>query len=394
MRTAGTRLPALDGYRGLAAVAVLTTHVGYMTGTSTDGRLAPVLSRLDIGVAIFFVLSGFLLFSPAVARWLDGRPPPSARRYLRHRAVRILPLYWATLVLAAVAVRRQDDWTLEQTLVQAGLLQSFRPQDQTLGLTQMWSLSAEVVFYLALPLMGAALLRRHHSLRRVLAGIAALGLAGLAFRSAAATGLGPLDDQDSLQMFAHLDWFAAGMGLAVLRGAAERDRAAPGGRLAEALAVLPGWCLVGALSLFAIATTPLAGPRQLTPPTGMENLAKHVLYLGVAVLLVLPVVLARDSWLHRALSTAPLLRLGELSYGIFCLHLVVLEVLFDLSDLELFSGRLWAVWPSALLLSVAAAWLARQLIERPTARLRGGAGPEAPRATRPPTPAPTGPAAR
>src|SRR4051794_41795500 len=58
---------------------------------------------MDAGVALFFVLSGFLLYRPFVAARLDGRPAPSAGRYLRRRLLRILPPFWlALLVMGAL----------------------------------------------------------------------------------------------------------------------------------------------------------------------------------------------------------------------------------------------------------------------------------------------------
>ena len=59
--------PALDALRAIAVLAVLTTHVAFQTGTTVNAWLGPVYARLDVGVAIFFVLSGYLLGRPFVA---------------------------------------------------------------------------------------------------------------------------------------------------------------------------------------------------------------------------------------------------------------------------------------------------------------------------------------
>ena len=74
------RLPALDALRAVGAAAVVGTHVSFATGATADPRWGGLLSRLDVGVAIFFVLSGFLLFRPyahAAAHGArpSGRPP-------------------------------------------------------------------------------------------------------------------------------------------------------------------------------------------------------------------------------------------------------------------------------------------------------------------------------
>jgi len=54
-------LPAVEGMRACAAIGVVITHVAFQTGHSSgvDGRL---FGRFDLAVAVFFALSGFLLW--------------------------------------------------------------------------------------------------------------------------------------------------------------------------------------------------------------------------------------------------------------------------------------------------------------------------------------------
>ncbi len=61
----GTRrtYPALDGIRAIAALAVVGTHAAYWTGNYRETTVGLLLARLDFGVALFFVLSGFLITS-------------------------------------------------------------------------------------------------------------------------------------------------------------------------------------------------------------------------------------------------------------------------------------------------------------------------------------------
>ena len=66
--------PVLDTLRAVGALAVLTTHVAFQSGAYVrHGVWGALLSRLDVGVAIFFVLSGFLLSRPYLARAPDRR---------------------------------------------------------------------------------------------------------------------------------------------------------------------------------------------------------------------------------------------------------------------------------------------------------------------------------
>src|SRR6266581_4390650 len=82
------RFPLSDGLRGIAAVSVLVVHTWLFTGGF--GGLQPSLPnrfvvRLDAMVAIFFMLSAFLLYRPMIAHRGGGPPPPGAADYLRRR---------------------------------------------------------------------------------------------------------------------------------------------------------------------------------------------------------------------------------------------------------------------------------------------------------------------
>src|SRR5664279_2258570 len=93
-----SRLPALDGVRAAAALAVLTTHVAFQTASVARGPFGALQGRLDCGVAVFFALSGFLLARP----WILGTSPTTAQYFLC-RAARILPAYWLAMVVAVIA---------------------------------------------------------------------------------------------------------------------------------------------------------------------------------------------------------------------------------------------------------------------------------------------------
>jgi peptidoglycan/LPS O-acetylase OafA/YrhL len=84
----------------LAALLVLGTHAAFATGKLTHGYLGLVYARLEIGVPIFFVLSGFLLFRPWVRAAAAGLAAPSVRHYARRRLRRIMPAYLVTVLLA------------------------------------------------------------------------------------------------------------------------------------------------------------------------------------------------------------------------------------------------------------------------------------------------------
>jgi len=98
--------PCFDAFRFFGMTMVLLVHAGFATRPWVQANLPAwtqaILQRMDVGVAVFFVLSGFLLFRPFVARQLAGKPPMRARTFLRRRSLRVLPGYWFALTVCVV----------------------------------------------------------------------------------------------------------------------------------------------------------------------------------------------------------------------------------------------------------------------------------------------------
>ena len=80
-----TKLDGFDGLRALAALTVLTYHVALSRGFAPAGSLAPLLWELKGGVAIFFVISGALLYLPYARAIRDGGDLPGWRAYALRR---------------------------------------------------------------------------------------------------------------------------------------------------------------------------------------------------------------------------------------------------------------------------------------------------------------------
>ena len=75
-RQAHGQYPGLDGWRVLAAFGVLVCHLAFAAGFSNARFWGPLVRRADVGVAVFFVLSGFLLYRPFLRALLDARARP------------------------------------------------------------------------------------------------------------------------------------------------------------------------------------------------------------------------------------------------------------------------------------------------------------------------------
>src|SRR2546421_5803279 len=97
------RFALFDGLRAIAALSVLVYHVGYYS-RANEGQagLSPYLARLNIGVAVFFLISGFLLYPPMLLWGLRKGPPVRFGDYARRRGLRVVPAYWVALVALAI----------------------------------------------------------------------------------------------------------------------------------------------------------------------------------------------------------------------------------------------------------------------------------------------------
>src|SRR5207302_4635059 len=118
-----THFPAFDGLRAVAALLIVVVHTAFTSGfTDRSGRWGPLTARAEIGVAAFFLISGFLLYRPFVNARLAGKPGPSLREFARRRFLRIFPLYWVVLTVVAVLgeahIHGSQGWVLHYSLLQ------------------------------------------------------------------------------------------------------------------------------------------------------------------------------------------------------------------------------------------------------------------------------------
>ncbi|WP_367125470.1 acyltransferase family protein [Streptomyces phytohabitans] len=369
----------IEGWRGLAALSTVVFHVWQQYYRyDAQGAHAPLdnpylaaLISLEV-IDLFFVTSAYLLTISYARAAIDGGSVRPASAFLFRRAVRIVPLYFLA-VLVVWATRNPTlpgDWL---DLVEHLTFTHVFDRDRifyTLG--PAWSLSLEVIFYLALVAIGPLAIRGCRALRtrraRVIAcasGCLALFVIPVAWIALAHYGW----------HVPHTDWpvyfgpqarfggFAAGMGLAVLKVAlGDRGRVGPG--VATALTVS------AALGLYWLSYD--SAPENAT--FMFYHPAASVLW---AVMLYGTVHVARRVPAHGLLRSRALTWVGLVSYSLFIWHEPVLLQLYD-------SGLLptdQSAYPLAALIvlavSLPVAWASYWLVEYPSSllgRLKDNAG--------------------
>jgi len=350
------RVASLTGIRAVAALLVVGTHAAYTTGKYTHGYWGLVGSRMEIGVPIFFVLSGFLLFRPWVKSAATGGPPPSLSRYAWHRVRRIMPAYVITVLFAYVLYHFRTagpnpghTWlglVRNLTLTQIycnGYLGKYLHQ----GLTQMWSLAVEAAFYVVLPVLAYLLLalicRGRWQPRLLLAALAALMLISPGWLILVHTDHW-FPDGARLWLPTYLAWFLAGMVLAVLQAMGVRGY----GFVAIPLALIS----------YFIVSTPIAGAPTTSPATLSEALFKTGFYAVIAALAVAPLALGDHGSYARLLATRPMVWLGEISYEIFLIHLITMEfAMVYVVRAHVYTGSMLYLFIATLVLTLPLAWL-------------------------------------
>jgi len=159
MQAGEPRMARIESLRAIAALGVLFAHC---YGTAHGYRAvvyATFLHRILLGggllLALFFALSGYLLFWPFVRRDYAGAGPVDLGRYARNRVLRIAPLYYVAVVILLLV--REHGGSAEQWWRFGLFAESL--SSRTVGTVDglMWSLVVEVQFYILLPL-GAAVL--------------------------------------------------------------------------------------------------------------------------------------------------------------------------------------------------------------------------------------------
>lgn len=416
--TSGPRhhIAALTGLRAVAALMVVGTHAFFWTGNYTEDAFGYFGARLEAGVALFFALSGYLLFRRWVHSQRTGAPLPATWQYLRRRARRILPAYWIVITVVYLVYLVRDAGPFGRGwngyLRNMTLTQIYGYGHAHESLTQMWSIAIEASFYLVLPAAGWAitvLIRRRNPApyQALLFVVLLAAMSPLWIWATHSDGFYALPGIDAagvditaqLWLPGFFAWFAGGMALAVIepelrdRGwlgpgiGRERSPGRSRGRTIRGLGT--GACLLVAGGAYAAACTAFAGTGTIMPADLSQSLTKNSLYTVFAVATLTPLVLARTGSrpgpYERFLASRPIVWLGGISYEIFLIHLLVMDLMMDAIGYRPFHGSIFTLFEVTILVTVPLAWLLARLTQprrerRPrTRRTRSGDGRPQPR---------------
>ncbi len=153
------RYPLLDSLRGVAALTVFGAHAFLFLFAEGIGRDSPLVTRLDPGIAIFLLLSAFLLYRPFAQARLDGTEPPATVPFFIRRLLRIVPVYWVVLTVVALYFGFSYVAAPGGVVTFYGFLQIYDVENITRGVGQAWTICVEMTFYLLLPVWAWALRR-------------------------------------------------------------------------------------------------------------------------------------------------------------------------------------------------------------------------------------------
>jgi peptidoglycan/LPS O-acetylase OafA/YrhL len=361
------RIAAVDGLRGLAIFGVVWHHAvgdSWLTPLTLGGvTLAnnPIAANGWMGVNLFFFLSGLVLYLPYAngSRRMETRA--DAITFLRHRADRLLPLFYLSLLIGFLFLAKlgqAQSWinlAASVTLIFPFYAPAFMPP----GNVVLWSLGTEIWFALAMPLLLDAVAKI--GLKRV--AIAAMAF-GFSIRVLAFT-LVPADEGNVNALcdliFGRIDDFVLGMVAAMLVVRQIR---------------LPLLCLP--LGLAMLAAAPVLSDYWHAGWVLAQSQALTYSLVNIGLLLSTNALLVRDNVVARALSIDLLRWPGIMCFSIYAWHAIVLR----LFQMEYPAGdttmRLALCLPVIAVIAVASFTLI-EFPGRPLRRLLG-AGDPVPRA--------------
>jgi peptidoglycan/LPS O-acetylase OafA/YrhL len=348
----GLLIPEIDGLRFVAILAVFIYHLAgdvlrhadqpYRLAVAQNGWFFQFTQRLDFGVPLFFVISGFILALPFAQQYLKNQTSVSLPKYYLRRVTRLEPPYLlALLLLFALKVMsgQSSAYLAPHLLASAFYVHNLAFHGPSLINVVAWSLEIEVQFYVLAPVL-ALVFRFRSAFRR-------FALMGGCIAAAVFQFSVPPETASRLSLLGYLQYFLAGFLLADFY-----LTCLPSAKGRWDLVSLAGWPAL-ALLLFKPQLLPFLAPFLTA-----------LLYFGAL----------HGTWSKRIFAHPILITIGGMCYTIYLLHNYAIAALggmterIILSDVFLFRlcTQLVLMIPPVLLIS----GLYFRLIEKPCMQLR------------------------
>ncbi len=340
----------LDGLRGLAIALVVVFHVWF--------------GRVSGGVDVFLVLSGYL-FTGSLLRRAESTGVVAVRYTMVRTARRLLPalaVVLAAVAVATVLIRPYTQWSDVAGQIVASLLYfqnwqlalswaDYLAADPSVSpLQHIWSMAIQGQYYLAAVLVVAAvawLCRVAGRPAAVRVGIGAVVVSvGVASFIYAAVGA------ETQQGWNYYDTFARSCELLAGAGAALLTRSVVAPRAIRSVLAVGGLVAISACGWLVDGARQFPGPAALLPV--IATVALIVAASGIDP--------AQRPWVSRVLASPPLVRLGDLSYGLYLWHWPLL--IFYLAERDTAQAG-WRGGVLVIAASLVLAYVTYRFVEQP-----------------------------
>ena len=156
-----TRIRGADGFRAIACLMVIYHHVMQRLDPIASPTWVQVIQymgmRGEVGVSIFFVLSGCLLATPFWNAFIGKTPQPKMRTYFQNRAARILPAYYLILILSTFLAVKIIDFEIVWSRIVSGVFLVSHFHWNTFFASELdpplWTITLEIWSYILLPIV-------------------------------------------------------------------------------------------------------------------------------------------------------------------------------------------------------------------------------------------------
>jgi peptidoglycan/LPS O-acetylase OafA/YrhL len=322
-------LPYLEGLRGVVALYVVLFHIrrhieaGWAPFGPTSALIpfgGQFLMYGHYAVGVFIVISGFVLTLPIAVRGTLGGGPIV---FLKRRARRLFPAYYAALTLAVplylIFLAQEHAHTTLKAVIAQYTVHALFLHDLWVRTAYnidgpLWSVAVEVQIYFVFALLLLPILRRH-GISIMVATAFALGCAPAAY--------GALRHIDPPPLAPACFWF---LGLFALGSAAALIGYHPGGRYTSARTKIP-WKVIAAVTgiVFAYWVAPVYNDESQRQTLPRDILLGCTIASGF-IAIANDIKAGRRSMIATVLGWPPFVALGTFSYSLYLIHFPIVVV--------------------------------------------------------------------